>query len=212
MSLTLNRTRLALSVALILSLPAAHAQPIQARAVIVEPGSAYYGAELMKAGVQGTSVVSGMLQNDGSLQDLAIQASSRSAALDEAALVFVKTRHFKAKGGEADARPMPLLVPVEFMKDDLFTLDRKTCADLNVDVAYKDRTFPEDVAASPKVVEMAVGLLTIKAMQGGKDKQRAYLRGVKPAVANMRATCQAQPDKLMFEVLSQALKDEAAKP
>jgi protein TonB len=195
------------------SAPAPQA-PAVARKIILNAGHPAYPAELAASGVQGSAEVLVELGPEGKPAQASIRASSRSQPLDDAALAFARTLSFKAAEGSARGPFSAVVVPVEFAKDSAATLGQKSCGDLNVDLKYFTATFPDKKPDELKTLILATGLLVVSAMAGSssKEKQMAFFRSLKPAIAATLDTCARQPDLKFLDVMKQSLSDAMAAP
>lgn len=190
----------------------AEVRKVKVRTVSLRPSSPEYPAELVAAGVQGTTEVLAKLGPDGKPVDVSVAQTSRSPLLDEAALTLVQGLSFKFKD-DAVTAPLPMVVvPVEFMRDSVSTLAQKSCQDLNTDLQYFTTTFPEKKPEDLAVVKMATGILTIAAMSNKMtgDAFAAYAKSLKRAVPAALAECATHPTATFLEVLKQSIKDANA--
>lgn len=143
------------------------------------------------AGVQGSVAVRGMVQPDGSIADVAIVESSRSPVLDEASLAAVRQWMFAPV-----ETPTPYQVEIEYRKDDLNTLATKTCADLNLDVAYFRSTFPEAPIGDMPLKDVLVGMMMVTS-RGGMSIET--IRRSSEAFDRTVAWCSTHSNELMLE-------------
>jgi len=157
-------------------------------ATMVEP--MYTDAE-RTAGVQGDVTVRGMVQPDGSIADVAIAESSRSAVLDEASVVAVRQWTFLPV-----EVAVPYQVQIEFRKDDLNTLATKTCADLNIDVAYFRQAFPESAISDMPLKDVLVGLMMV---MGQRGMTLENIRRSSTAFDRTVEWCATRSDELVLE-------------
>lgn len=188
------------------SAPAA-ARVAKLRAQSLRPGGTAYPVELAGQGVQGTADVFVKIAPDGTPAEVSLQASSRSPALDELALAFVRGLRFGAKAGGSGA-PLPdVIVPVEFMRDTVEGLAAKTCAEFNADTAYFKATFPETDPSHMPVVRMTTGMLLLAGMprQSG-DALVAQAKQLNAAAAGIAAACEAAPDALYSKVFVELVR------
>lgn len=182
------------AVAVLIVSPSASAQRIiQPReglrpATMVEP--AYTDAD-RAAGIQGDVTVGGTVQPDGTIADVAIIESSRSPVLDEASMAAVRQWTFLPV--EA---PVPYQVQIEFRKDDLNTLATKTCADLNVDVAFFRQAFPEAPISDMPLKDVLVGLMMV---MGQRGMTLENIRRSSDAFDRTVAWCATRSDELVLE-------------
>lgn len=165
-----------------------HAREGLRPASMVEP--AYSDAERF-AGVQGNVTVRGMVQPDGTIADVAVAESSRSAVLDENALAAVRQWTFLPV-----EVAVPYQVEIEYRKDDLNTLATKTCADLNVDVAYFRQAFPELPVSDMPLKDVLTGLMLVMSPRGVSLEN---FRRASAAYDQTVEWCATRSDEVMLE-------------
>jgi TonB family protein len=143
------------------------------------------------AGVQGDVTVRGIVQPDGTIADVAIAESSRSPALDEASLAAVRQWTFAPVEAPTDYQ-----VEIEYRKDDLNTLATKTCADLNLDVAYFRGAFPEAPVSDMPLKDVLVGMMMVT-NRGGMSVET--IRRSSEAFDRTVEWCSTRSNELMLE-------------
>jgi TonB family protein len=165
-------------------------------------GSPLYPAGAAARGVQGTVTIRAELSADGAFVNPTIQDSSRSEALDAAALALVPRLKYTltAEGAE---RPAALVVPIDFRKDSSTSLMAKTCADFNVDATYFKDTFPELPLADMPVFDLMTGILALTVEADRRLTLAPNLQQIKDQVA---ATCREAPSSLFMDAAMQAAK------
>ncbi|PWF48420.1 energy transducer TonB [Massilia glaciei] len=181
--------------------PASEAAPSLVEEVVLYPTHAMYPPELVKAGVQGTTTVAARLTPDGTTEHVSVKETSRSEKLDEIAVSIVKQLKYKLKENASGASPA-ILVPVEFRKDTFSELHKKTCEDLNTDLAYFTTAFPERGPGELGLFDLATGVMFFSLKPS--DDKIAFAKSIKGRVANTIATCAAQPELKFFQVITQA--------
>ncbi|RYE92059.1 MAG: hypothetical protein EOO78_29460 [Oxalobacteraceae bacterium] len=126
-------------------------------------------------------------------------SASRSADLDALALGMARQLDITGADGAASG-----MVTYRFRKDHTSTIATKTCADLNVDVAYHIATFPERSLRELPVFYESVGKLIYSFQREGER------RTFPPADTLFDATlagCARTPQAGMLDVMRQeALK------
>jgi TonB family protein len=189
------------------SAASAPARVAKLRAQSLRPGGAVYPVELAAQGVQGTADVFVRIAPDGTPAEVRLHASSRSSALDELALAFVRGLRFAAKSGGSGVALPDVIVPVEFMRDTVEGLATKTCAEFNADTAYFKATFPETEPSRMPVVRMTTGMLLLAGMprQSG-DALVAQAKQLNAAAAGIAAACEAAPTALYAQVFVELVK------
>lgn len=151
----------------------------------------YYPPELARAGVQGTATVMAVARSDGSTELVVVQESSRSPALDAIALDLVRRSSFKVTTGDREV----FLVPVDFRRDSVTDLPRKPCAELNADLDYFRRTFPERDETEAPVFTMAAGMV---AVQLPAERRGAFSRAAADVALQAISACAGDPSRVFF--------------
>lgn len=177
------------------------------RAQSLRPGGTAYPVALAEQGVQGTAEVLVRIAPDGTPADVSLHATSRSAALDEQALAYVRGLRFGARAGASSGALPDVILPVEFLRDTVEALPAKTCAEFNIDKAYFTATFPETDPSRMPVVRMTTGMLLLAGMprQSG-EALVAQARQLNAAAAGIAAACEAAPEALYAQVFVELVK------
>jgi len=180
--------------------------PIQVRAVSLRPSDEGYPPELAAKGVQGTTELLITLAPDGSPREVVVQSSSRSPELDRAAVAVAKGLGFKSKD---PANPIAVvLVPVEFLRDSLVTLSKKTCQEFNVDLDYFKSAFPELDTRKMPVVNMTVGSYVSYGIVGlSQDRTLAYVKRVEAAAKGIAEACAKEPEAGYIKTFTRLVKE-----
>jgi len=190
---------------LALALPCAAAQSgaqMMVGDTIVHPGVPAYPAALAERGIQGRVVVRVTVDAAGKAAGVAVSESSRSLALDRAALAMVRAWPY-APAGKGGA-PAEVLVGIRFSKDSPGTIPDKTCADFNIDKAWFTATFPERKATDMEVVQIARDNVQFT-LPG--PQHMPYARAKDAVAAAAIAACASQPREKLFAMMQR----EAAK-
>jgi TonB family protein len=169
------------------------------REITIYASDASYPQALVQRGVQGMVTVELTPGTRGRKAAAAVRDSSRSADLDALALGMARQLDITGADGTASG-----LVTYRFRKDHTGTIATKTCADLNVDVAYHIATFPERSLRELPVFYESVGKLIYSFQREGAS------RTFPPADTLFDATlagCARTPQAGMLDVMRQeALK------
>jgi TonB family protein len=169
------------------------------REITIYASDASYPQALVRRGVQGMVTIELTPGTRGRKAAATVRTSSRSADLD--ALALGMARQLDITG--ADGAPSGV-VTYRFRKDHTGTIATKTCADLNVDVAYHSATFPERSLRELPVFYESVGKLIYSFQREGAS------RTFPPADTLFDATlagCARTPQAGMLDVMRQeALK------
>ncbi|MGM9490666.1 energy transducer TonB [Ideonella sp. YS5] len=186
--------------------PAATVMPVKVREVSLRPSDEGYPPELVAKGVQGTAELLLTLASDGSPKEIVVQSSSRSAALDQAAIAVAKGLTFKSKDPANPVRQV--VVPIEFVRDSLTTLPQKTCREFNVDLAYFKTTFPELETRQMPVVNMTIGSYVSYGIVGlAQDKAVAYMKRVESAAKGLAEACAKEPEAGYIQTFTRLVKE-----
>ena len=165
---------------------------------MIYPDNPAYPAGLAARGAQGRVLVRVTVDANGGPSSVSVRESSRSRALDRAAVALVRTyRHAPARPGMG---PDEVLVPIRFRKDTIPNLRSKTCADLNVDKAWFTATFPEKKVFELDAVSMAMDTLVLS-LPG--PQQAAYTRNSQAVALAAIAACATRPGDKFFTVMQQ---------
>ena len=169
------------------------------REITIYASDASYPQALVRRGVQGVVTIELTPGRRGREAAATVRESSRSADLD--ALALGMARQLDIAG--ADGAPSGT-VTYRFRKDHTGTIATKSCADLNVDVAYYSATFPERSLRELPVFYESVGKLIYSFQREGER------RTFPPADTLFDATlagCARTPQAGMLDVMRQeALK------
>jgi len=169
------------------------------REITIYASDASYPQALVRRGVQGMVMVELTPGTRGRKTAATVRESSRSADLDALALGMATQLDITG----ADGAPSGT-VTYRFRKDHTGTIATKTCADLNVDVAYHSATFPERSLRELPVFYESVGKLIYSFQREGER------RTFPPADTLFDATlagCARTPQAGMLDVMRQeALK------
>jgi TonB family protein len=177
------------------SAPKPTVQAARVRPVSIRPSDPVYLESLHTQGIQGTVEILARVGPDGFPFEVSVQKSSRSPELDELGLKIVKDLKFGAGGGGTTQSLPPIVVPVEFLRDSVTTLSKKTCRELNVDVEYQKRMFPESNRQDMTVIKMTIGALFLASSQRATgDQLVATSRRTSAAAKEIIAACSSNPE------------------
>jgi TonB family protein len=169
------------------------------REITIYASDASYPQALVQRGVQGMVTIELTPGTRGRQAAATVRDSSRSADLDALALGMARRLDITGADGAASG-----MVTYRFRKDHTATIATKTCADLNVDVAYHIATFPERSLRELPVFYESVGKLIYSFQREGAS------RTFPPADTLFDATlagCARTPQAGMLDVMRQeALK------
>jgi TonB family protein len=175
--------------------------------LVIYAGSARYPKALADTGAHGEVAVLATLGIEGRPTDVAVVASSHSPALDEAALAYVRTLGFGRPAGSKEAALSSVRVPVRFLKDSVRTLNAKTCADLDVDVAWFRQAFPDRPTSAMDVINMTRGVLfTTSFSRLSTDRRKGWVKAMSAGLEDAVVVCAEHPERLFLEVAQRAVE------
>lgn len=171
--------------------------------LVVTARSPLYPAGLAAQGQQGMVVLLLDLAADGHVTGATVHTSSRAPALDEAARQRALTMRFAGKG----APPARASLKVDFRRDTIDTIQLKTCAELDTDIAWQRAAFPERPATDVIALRLAVNMVMLNAVNFMHGEERGRVtQALQVALEATVKGCAEQPDKRMKDVLNHALK------
>jgi TonB family protein len=135
------------------------------RDITIYASDASYPQALVQRGVQGVVTIELTPGRRGREAAATVRESSRSADLDALALDMARQLDISGADGAASG-----LITYQFRKDHSATIATKTCADLNVDVAYHIATFPERSLRELPVFYESVGKLIYSFQREGASR------------------------------------------
>ncbi|RRU19363.1 energy transducer TonB [Stenotrophomonas sp. 278] len=197
-----------LLVALLLSLPTALAQQGFKPFVFpqrLEPGTKYYPAELAETGAQGSTVIKVTRDPDHYLVDPVVVTSSKSKVLDDLALRYV--RDSKLRASEDGDPEVELHVSVIFARDTEITLEQKTCAQFNTDLAFTRGNDPRSDAGRVHAYMLGTGLMMFGP---GATYERTSMISLNLRILAhlIEEKCAASPEAKFFETLKGFIPQE----
>jgi len=135
------------------------------RDITIYASDASYPQALVRRGVQGMVTIELTPGTRGRQAAATVRESSRSADLDALALGMARRLDITGVDGAVSG-----MVTYRFRKDHTATIATKTCADLNVDVAYHIATFPERSLRELPVFYESVGKLIYSFQREGASR------------------------------------------
>jgi len=135
------------------------------RDITIYASDASYPQALVRRGVQGMVTIELTPGTRGRQAAATVRESSRSADLDALALGMARRLDVTGVDGAVSG-----MVTYRFRKDHTATIATKTCADLNVDVAYHIATFPERSLRELPVFYESVGKLIYSFQREGASR------------------------------------------
>lgn len=151
------------------------------------------------AGEFGEVILSGIIGADGKFSEPVIAVSSRSDAIDAAALASVPTMLFEpARDAEGKPLAIPAKLPLEYANVNFHGangLAGYRCEQFVRDYDWWYRTWPAD--KQDRVFKTLRGFVVLADMKSGKQSQATFETEWKTAIES----CRQSPDKLMIDML-----------
>jgi TonB family protein len=189
--------------------PAQSNAPIRVRTITYLSTESEYPLELSSKGVQGKTDVTVSVGPDGSPSSLLVTATSRSKELDDAAVKAVSVLKFNRKPGDTKDLP-PIIVPVEFKRDSLQTLAKKTCTEFNVDAEYFRATFPERDPSKMEVIAATIGALVLATSSQDPGGIVSTSKRATAASKQIAAACLENPSALYIQMFRELMSKSGA--
>lgn len=177
--------------------------------LVLSPGAAWYPEAAAATGAQGLAVVLMDLAPDGRVLKTEIAYSSHASVLDQQARRLASQLHWMG------ARKMPARVSLRvlFARDSMQSVSEKTCAELNLDVAWlksHDRAQPpEHVGAMNVLRGMVLFGTNWMPDQRDRDAGRALRDAMLLASRRTIGECAKHPEGRMQEVFDRHLREVA---
>lgn len=179
-------------------------------ALMLYPAVAWYPADEARAGAQGTAIVVMDLGPDGKVAKTTLVSSTHSRVLDEQALRLASQLHWM---GERKAPPRASL-RVIFVRDTADSVQQKTCAELNLDVAWQKSHDPMQPSENVGALRTIRGLVNFNSSWMPDRADREAGRPAREAlfVASRRAVdeCAAHPELRLADVFRRQMRAAAA--
>ena len=147
-----------------------------------------YPASEWEAGHHGFLTATGTVQPDGTITDVAISESSGAPGMDDAAVAALQQWRFTPPEAAT-----PYSVRFEFRRDTLSTLDQKTCAHLNADIAWFRERNPGVSIREMPLNHLTVGIFTVMMMRQGGNLDANRLRRVTESYERTAEYCADHP-------------------
>ena len=173
--------------------------------LVLRPGAAWYPADEAATGAQGLAIVVMDLAPDGHVAKTTLAASSHAPALDAQALRLASQLHWMG----ARKVPPQASVRVLFAPDTGDSVQQKTCAELNLDVAWLKA---HDPAQPPEAVGALRAIRGLVILNSTWMPDRADREAGQPArdalfVASRRTVdeCAAHPEQRLKDAFNHLL-------
>jgi TonB family protein len=170
--------------------------------ISIRPGSPHYSAALAETGAQGRVILLLDLSKDGQVKGARVHTSSRSDALDAAAIRKALTMSYQGRG----APPATASLKVDFRRDWADTLVAKSCGDFNVDVAWFRKAFPSNPETDMPAIAVLGNLVRLNYGSADRFIRTPILNAVPFAQCAVVPGCAASPEARLGEVFNRALQ------
>jgi len=179
---------------------------------IIYPGDIFYPAVLGKSGVQGEVGLELAFSSDGKLQTSKITKSSKSIELDKNALALVNNEVWKLPENTwKDSRGIYSL-NVIFLKDSILNINKKTCADFNIDLKYFQLVRPGGDYRDLGAFELIAGMFTVQLMKNrGADGTMKYVQSAQAINRETILACAARPTELFVKTYARSASHQGVK-
>jgi TonB family protein len=175
--------------------------------LMLSPGAAWYPESDAATGAQGTALVVMNLTADGQVAKARIVRSTQAATLDQQALRLASQLHWMG----ARKTPSQASLQVQFSRDSIDSVQKKTCAELNQDVTWLKAHRPAEPPENVGALRIARNLVSFNTSWMPDRHDREAGKPVRDALflASRRTIdeCVAQPDKLMKDVFNHLLHE-----
>ena len=167
------------------------------------PNDVEYPKNLSSTGVQGRVIVSAMLQTDGSLKQAMILDSSRSLALDLAAINVIQSLQYQLAQPLQVKEGVAVQIPVEFKKDSYANIHQKSCAEFNQDFSYLRSTFSDQKIDELEVFKIPLGSIFLFLSDAQKAKFHKNASTIRAATV---LSCNNNPSQNLMSVMKDIVK------
>ena len=179
---------------------------------LIYPGDILYPVELAKTGMQGEVKFILAISVEGKLLSSKMVDSSKSTELDKNALSYVNGESWRLPENLPKDRDSHYLLSVIFNRDSILTINLKTCAELNTDLAYFRSVRPEDPIKNVPSLELIASLFTVQLIKTqGAAEALKYAKAVNAISDATLHICTEKPEALLIETYVNAARQHAIK-
>jgi TonB family protein len=164
--------------------------------------SAPFPPTARQAGASGQVKVRGAVGADGALSAIAVEESSGSAELDQAATEAFAGWVFQP-GLDAAKKPIAATVAVTFVFD--IDLEATTCAEALAQVRWFSKTFPQKTVKDMRLFVFTRTFLGMKAMAAGPEPFKRLAQNFQTAFDNGLQRRAGQPDARFYDLVKSLL-------
>jgi TonB family protein len=163
-------------------------------------GDNYYPNAFSSIGIQGETKLQLEFSEAGKIIGSRILSSSKSPALDEKALSYIKGADWKLPENFALYAPRIYTLNIIFLKDSAETIDKKTCADFNIDMRYFRSVYPNAQVNNVGALSVISNLFTVNLMKNqSSEKTMSYVRARNNIGEQVVKACAANPKALLLK-------------
>ncbi|MEO8002237.1 MAG: TonB family protein, partial [Arenimonas sp.] len=167
---------------------------------LIYPGDAFYPDALAKSGVQGEVRLEIKLSSEGKASVVKMLSNSKSAELDKNAINFVNTGYYKLPDNGLKYFEGNYSLNIVFIRDSVLTINAKTCADFNTDLAYFRSTRSGETMKNLGIFELVTGIFTVQLMKSqGADGTLKFVKAVDVINSDIVAACAKKPAELFIK-------------
>lgn len=168
------------------------------------PGDVFYPEALAKQGVQGEVKLEIAVSKATKTPSVKIIAGSLSADLDKSAQDYVQGDSWKLPvpaGVEIpEATEKKYVQSIIFLRDSVLTINTKTCADFNADLAYFKTIRPDADVGEVGALEMIASLFTVQLIKNADAAETLkFVRTVAEIDRETVKACSEKPEALLLE-------------
>lgn len=167
---------------------------------LIYPGDRFYPEALAKRGVQGTTTLEIRLSKEGRVLAARVIDGSQSNDLDKYALDYAKNPAWKLPENGLKYFEGVYSLNIVFIRDSVLTINSKTCADFNVDLAYFRRTRPGESTKNLGAFELLANIFTVQLMKNqGAEGTLKFVKSVDAIHAETIRACAKKPTALLVK-------------
>lgn len=174
---------------------------------LVYPGDLFYPDALAKTGAQGEVRLEIRLSKEGRATAARVITSSKSVELDKQAISLVNTGNYKLPDNGLKYFEGLYTLNIIFIRDSVLTINSKTCADLNTDVAYFRSVRPGESTKNLGAFELVAGIFTVQLMKNqGSTGTLKFVKAIADIEGDTIGACAKKPRALFIKTYVDAAK------
>ena len=179
---------------------------------IIYPGDLFYHDTLAKTGAQGVGVSrSACPKNTRQVPPKSWSAASRPNLI-KAPLLSSRPGHYELPDSDLKYFEGIYSLNIIFHKDSVLTINNKTCADFNTDLAYFRSARSGESVVNLGAFELIGGITTVQLIKNqGADGTLKYVKAIDSINADTIAGCAKKPGELFVKTYVNAAKKRGVK-